>query len=455
MPSADHDMRKKRIFVFCRFYLADDFKRNLAPVADDYEITYLVDGRADGTPDTRARFYEAYRKDETSQELSDDDIEQLVTRCRLLRNIELTRARRQAHAMALAIGEAMHEFKPDAVLSHMVDDYTTFICALLAEKRDISFCGYSYSYFPNCAQLTKGWNGSPFRVREPSDAEVDEVYRAIAQRVFRQNYLQPAEPTRWRHRLMVARHHVKRAIFAFRAWRERDPLNVHYTVIDHVAARKRLGDFPRAGDFAEDWQAEVSALKEAMPERRVLYFPLGFFPEATSDFWIADRKIINYQKTILEVIGRLARDAVVVVKEHLHMVGVRDRTFYDELGAIDNVVMVNPVLYSNDVVERCEAVVIGGGSIGVEAALRDRPIFSFGHNAYWFAPAGATAVELNSVDSWYRTINRGITEFVPMDEKGKREFVRECLRSTARRRGGENIWPLLLREDLQSLLQRI
>ena len=46
---------KVRVLSFCRPYLISDFRSNLAPVADEYEIDYLTDGHAPGTRDTRAR----------------------------------------------------------------------------------------------------------------------------------------------------------------------------------------------------------------------------------------------------------------------------------------------------------------------------------------------------------------------------------------------------------------
>lgn len=445
-------MSKKRIFVFCRFYVAGDFKENLSVVGDDYEFRYLVDGEAPGTRDTRARFYAAIGLGETSPELSAEDLDQVVTRCRLLRNIPRAKAERMAHAMALAIGEEMDDFAPDAALGHMVDDYALHLCALLAEKRGIRFCAYSYSYFPERAQLTQGWNGTPFFAREAEESEVDAVLEKIGQKLFRQDYKQVRADTFAKHARMVVRHYAKRLVFGWRARQQNDPLNSHYGQQPFLADRKKLSDAYRRSDFASDWEKDLARLQAEKPGKPVLYLPLGFFPEATSDYWIANRKIIDYDNTIVEAVRQLSRDAVVLVKEHSHMVGMRGRSLYQRLAAIDGAVSIDPFAWSNVVLEAADAVVIGGGSIGVEATIRGKPVFSFGTNSYWFKAGGAFPLDLDRPQDWAAHIERSLAEHVPLDEAGVRKFVRQCLSATARRREFTSLWPLLIEEDLRALL---
>jgi hypothetical protein len=48
---------KSRVFIFCRPYLIPDFQENVAPLANEYEFSYLTDGPWKGIRDTRQRFY--------------------------------------------------------------------------------------------------------------------------------------------------------------------------------------------------------------------------------------------------------------------------------------------------------------------------------------------------------------------------------------------------------------
>lgn len=443
----------KRILVFCRFYLIDDFRANVAPFADSYDFRFLTDGRSPGTPDTRARFYAAWRARERSPEIGPDDEAEVIARCRYLRNIAVESARRQLHAMAISIAEAMDSAPPDAVLSHMVDDYVTHLVSVLAEKRGIRYVSYCFSFFPGHIQLTQSWTGTPLDVRQPEDDEVDEVYRAISERVFRQHYLQAPRLSYAAHVKRVIRYGVKRAAFEVKRWLERDPLNLHYRVTPYLVESRRFSHFPKPSDFAADWRKSLEDLRAAWPGAPVVYLPLPYFPESTIDYWVPNRRILDFDNQIIEMLQALAREGIVLVKEHLHMVGARAPEFYRRIGAIANVVNAHPREFSNDLLVEADAVVLGGGSVGVEATVRGKPVLSYAPNTYWFAPSGAAYLDLDDVASWPAAVRGAIDAFRPLTEPERREFIRACLASTARPRDGSRRWPLVAQQDLSRLLE--
>lgn len=456
MAPAPQRADAKRILVFCRFYLIDDFRANLAPFDGDprFAFRFLADGKAAGTRDTRARFYQAYRAADRCAAISVEDETEIVGRCRYLRNIDSTQAVCQLHAMAIAIGAEMDDFAPDAVLSHMVDDYVTHVCSIMAAKRGARFVGYAFSYFPGKIQLTQGWNGSPFEVRTPEKEEVQGVSAAIRERVFRQNYLQPDRYSWAHHARLVARYATKRLVFKARSILERDALNLHYTVTPYVADRNRIRDYPAGTLFDADWQNLLAQTKSRQPARLVIYMPLAFSPESTIDYWIRDRRAIDYEAMTLDAVGELARSFVVVIKEHIHMQGIRSPEFYRQLRAIRRVVQVPPAAFSNDVLERCDAVVVGGGSVGVEATIRGIPVASYAPHSYWFERSGAIELSLQRLAEWPQQVVKLVRDHRALDEQVRNEFVGHCLTSTVRPRPGQKIWPLILREDLERILLR-
>lgn len=444
----------KRVLVFCRFYLIDDFRGNFAPFADDerFEFDFFTDGRAPGTEDTRARFYAAYKANERSPELSPADEEEIVARCRYLRNIDRGQAIRQAHAMAICVAAKLDSFRPQAILSHVVDDYVTHVCAMLAARRGIGYVSYAFSYFPGHIQLIQGWDGTPFDLREPSREEVDDVYEQISQRVFRQNYLQKGQYSRKTHLYMVGRYITKRLAFTLKKFKERDTLNLHYTVTPYVADRQKLRDFPSKSLFDADWRDDLKQLQAEDPQAPVVYLPLAFTPESTIDYWIKDRRPIDYEPLMLDVVKTLAKSAIVIVKDHTHMQGIRKPAFYRALAEIDRVISVPPEDFSNDVLEGCDIVLLGGGSVGVEATIRGKPVASYAPDCYWFAHSGATALDFGALPDWPRQLKTAIAEHTPKTEQENRDFVSACLASTVRPRGGQRIWPFVETDDLEQLL---
>ncbi len=454
MPSAKPDAPRAlpKIFVFCRGYLVDDFRRNLEVVAGEYDFDFMADGKAPGTADTRVRFYAALKAGEETDLLSEDDFEDIIARCRLLRNIDPSQARSMVNAMTLTLSEALERSDPDAVLSHLVDEYVLSILALLAKRRGIEFVGYCYSFFPNRVLMTRFSRGQPQNFRDPDDEEVESILGEISQRFFRQNYLQPAEYTRFQHVKYMARHYAKHIAFWSRGFVESDPWNVHYAITPYIADRRRLSDYPVRAQFCEDWKAALEAGRISKPNMPVVYIPLGYFPESTIDFWTPDRRILKYQDMMVDIARTLSKDCIVVVKEHAHMLGARDPSLYGALNDIENVISVHPSEFSNDVLDASDVVLLGAGSVGVEAPIRAKPVVSYCATSYWFAASRAVALDLGALDQWSGQIRDAIATYKPMNESEKRDFIRKCLQSTARPRGQGKRWPLIQQDDLRMIL---
>src|SRR5690606_137109 len=104
---------------------------------------------------------------------------------------------------------------------------------------------------------------------------------------------------RWsKHLFRMAREHVKTVVHLVRRKIERDPWNLHYRVMPYCAAQRRFRDFPRRALFDADWSAKLSALKAGRPNAPVVYLPLAYVPESTTDYWITDRRAADYDRIV-------------------------------------------------------------------------------------------------------------------------------------------------------------
>jgi hypothetical protein len=443
--------RRGRVFVFCRPYLIEDFRVNVASLAQRYEFRFLSDGRCDGVTDTRERFYARLETAQAARWLSAEQERDFMARCSLLRNLQQPQALKMIRAMASVLEEELEAFRPEVILSHMVDDYITHLLSELARARSIVYVGYAYSYFPGKVQSTSFSGGAPHDLRDPPDEEVRAALQEISQRTFRQNYLQQDTYSPARHLKAMLRYRVKQVVFTFKAWRERDPLHLHYRCLPFVVERRHWRDFPAAADFHVDWRQRMQGAADAS-QKPIVYLPLGYFPEATIDYWIEDRRFLDYERTVLTICRELGRHFRVLVKEHLHMLGGRSPVFYRALRDTAGVTSVPPLEFSNDVLETCDLVLMGAGSIGVEAFIRGKPIASVCDRSYWFDHARATRLEMSELDRWPQMLLQTIQSYVPPAESDKVEFVRECLRSTMRTLRPGKVWPICVPEDLQAAL---
>jgi hypothetical protein len=424
---------------------------NFVGLLPNERIFILTDGRSVGTSDTREAFYRHLGAEQQVRLLDPVESDDCIQRCRLLRNLDHHEAERRLHAMAAALGEWIDRINPALVVSHMVDGYVTHILSILAYRRGIKFVGYALSYFPDRLQLTSYSNGVAFNIRTPSHCEVEETIEGLLNPFFRQDYGQRADYPLHRHLLRVGRYYVKRLVFLAKGHLERDPLHQYYAQTPYLAERRNVWNFPSKKYFNHNWLLELNSFrKRSFP---AVYVPLGFFPEATIDYWIEDKSILDYEGKIGEIVNAVSPSCVVIVKEHPQMLGSRKLDFYRHLGTIPNVILVPPLEYATTVMENCDAVLLGAGSTGVEAVLRDKPLFTFSKTSYWFAGAGASFLDLADIGSWGKSIVEGISLARPLSQAEKYEFIKNCLRSTAFSRPGGRHWPLVDPVHLTMLME--
>jgi hypothetical protein len=242
-------------------------------------------------------------------------------------------------------------------------------------------------------------------------------------------------------------------VFPLKARLERSPLAVHYEILPYIAEHRRLSDFPSAAMFDRDWRAQLAQARQARDMVAAVYIPLSYAPESTNDYWISNTKAVHYEAMILDLIRRTAADQITVVKEHVHMIGCRSRAFYAALRAIPGVINVHPTEFSNLVLAECDLLLLGGGSSGVEAVLRNKPVLTYCETSYWFAGSGATWLDLDDLDGLAGRIAAAINQHRALTDTEKRQFLRQCLASTVALAGYGKRWPLVQPDDMRAVLQ--
>ena len=451
VPANAH-VSKPRVFVFCRQYLIPDFQENVAPLADEFEFKFLTDGRRNGVSDTRKRFYERLDTAKTPNGFNAADELDVLERCRYLRNLPRNQALKMLRAMASVLEEEIDVNKPHVVLAQMVDEYITHLLSKISERRGILYVGYIYSYFPGYAQIVLFSDGRPLKVRDPSELEVSETLAKVSPQGFRQNYKQPSNYSRGQHAKAMLRYRVKQMAFSLLAWRDHDPLNLHYRCLPYVVERRHWRDFPSEGDFHHNWSELISSLKSSQ-SISVVYLPLAYFPESSTDYWVSNKIALDYRTLTLNIMKVLSQKFIVVVKEHMHMLGGRDVEYYRAIKKINGVISVPPSINSNDVLSMTDVVVLGGGSVGIEAFLRGKPILSFCTTSCWFTASGAVELELADLPSWPQKIKEAKDSYFPPADVKKFKFIQHCLEGTLRVNKPGKKWPVCNADDLRSLLK--
>jgi hypothetical protein len=442
-----------RVLVFCRPYLVADFRAMVAPLEARFNFHFLTDGRCAGTQDTREIFYASLQARCRSPEIDPDLENDIVIRCRMLRRLDRETAGDLVHAMAISLGAHLDRERPDTIFSQLTDEYVTHLLALLAARRGINTTQICYAYFPDRMQFFDfSYGVAREGLSSPAPSEVRAVLEKLKEIEHRQDYHLRAAYSFPRHLKLVLRYFVKKLVFATYGFFERDPWYVHYAIIPYVAERRRIADFPPGGLFQSDWESALDRAKRA--GKLIVYMPLGFHPESSTDYWIADRRFARYIETIITVIQSFSSrdDVCFAVKEHVHMLGMRGNGVYRALKALPNVISIPPLVYSNRVLQRSDCVLVGTGSVGIEAMVHDTPVFSFSDTCYWFESSGAHYLDLDDLAAWPEIIETVVRTRRPKSEDEKLAALRRMLSSTAPNLRKGRVWPIVTPDALEAAL---
>lgn len=301
-----------------------------------------------------------------------DDIEDIVRRCRLLRSINRPKALTMIFSAFRAIERVLDDHKPRYVLSVTVDSFIIDLLARISRLKGVRFLGLVPTFVNGYFRITE--RGEKAVDREVSCDEVRSVLAILTDQEYKPQWL-AADRGMIRKKAVKlwARNLLKPIWFAFYSRWKNDPLNAHYMTTD-IVSRRYLCLFPKLyNEVGKIADVETAIKKDT---RISVFVPLQMSPEATIDYWSSDLSWIDYEDRILSIVEEQAEKYLFIVKEHPNVFGFRTPGFYDHLRKIPNVLLVNPEVASNHLLQICDSVLVCTGTVGFEALIRGKAVFS-------------------------------------------------------------------------------
>lgn len=332
----------------------------------------VTDIRGKGDCDVIDDFYAAYRRQRAQAQatpaiLSMDEVADVIARCRLLRWLPPRQAGAMVVAMEHAFTQVLDREQPAMVLSFPIDRYVSDVLERLARRRGIPYLELTASLISGMSMLM--YRGQLVKTAAPpAAATVREQVQTIAKPDFTPSYVQTAArytTARWWKTFLYFR--LRGVVFRLISWLKRDPLNLHY-----LDSQAFLGHKPRLSDRRivdmVDWQWR-DKLDAFVKEKRV-FFGLQLFPEASIDYWLANRELIDYEDLLLEAASAFSRAGfLVLVKDHPSQFGFRQCALLDRLLALPNVVLLPYEVSGNEAISLVGSNFTLTGTLGLQAAL--------------------------------------------------------------------------------------
>lgn len=355
--------------LFFSIHNTTPFWTHLARSLDFAEGKVFSDLRGEGDHVLVDDFYVALRGDAAAAAqaaFSEDELEDIVRRCRTLRCLDRGLATRMIGAMHTAVSRLFDREAPELVVTFTMDRYVMDVIDRIARWRGADFVEMTTSIFAKEVLFLR--RGRLIPLRAPQDEEVADKTDAILDSTFAPAYVQGTR----RYGLAqfyktVARFELRGAVFNLLRHLKRDPLNLHY-----LDARKNLDHKVRWSDVRvlrlldEAWQRKLQATAR---ENRV-FLGLQLFPEASMDYWLRDPAMLDHDRAILRYCDVLGESGFqVFVKDHPLQFGFRQRELMEELHRRPFVTLMPYEVPANPMIAECPVSVTLTGTIGFQAAV--------------------------------------------------------------------------------------
>jgi hypothetical protein len=344
--------------------------------ADQTTIVGLLDDGCD--LNVMPSFYHYYQHQDTAA-FAIDKIglaicTEVITRCRLLRNLNRQLALKTIGAMWLALDAAIEKIQPDLLLSFLVDFYPVDILQRLIEQRKIRFIGLSGGILKDT--VTFSALGEYNFVRQPAPVELDRALAEMMLPTFAPSVVATKKYNFSRFCRTKLKWHARHFLLLLRSLQYGDSLNPEYMTT------------PKPGDdYYIRWQdrkvvdyldTEWDHKLQAVPFDKRVFVGLQYNPECSTDYWIRDIRLADWIASLAEIAKVLTENGFTVfVKDHPVMFGLRRADVYERLSKIAGVIFVPYEVRSQQLIEQCKTTFTWTGTIGIQAALAGKcPIAS-------------------------------------------------------------------------------
>ncbi len=161
----------------------------------------------------------------------------------------------------------------------------------------------------------------------------------------------------------------------------------------------------------EFWKKRPFYPKEQLLSKPFFFYTLHVDPEAST------MVVSPYQTNQFAVIEAIAKskpiDHILVVKEHVTMIGRRPKDFYEKINALPGVYMIDPTASSFPFIRQAKAIITITGTSGLEAIMLKKPAVFLGKFIYEFIQKGfASTTDLSDLSS----ILTNIEDITPADD---------------------------------------
>jgi hypothetical protein len=394
------------------------------------DYTVIVSDLPTSDIDITKRYYELLKSVETDRvaldQLGADACDDVILRCRFLRELDRHLALRLIGAMWQTIEELLDRERPDVFLGFVVDRFILDLFDRALTRRGIPYLGITVAIPPD--QVMFMAKGERIALREPGSEEIESTVAAVANDDFVPSYVGSANFGRVRFAKLYAWRMARFLAFEVLLRARRKPYDMRYLSARWPVCgyRVRLRDWKVKSFLSPSWKGDL----DAVPFEKRVFVALSVNPEAAIEYWVDDPGLIDYADTLERLAGRLgAAGYTLFVKDHPSQFGFRQVELFQRLAKFPNVAFVPYEVSAQQLINECKTTFAWTGTVGFQAALAGRCAVVASSAYYYVEGLFVPISSIDDIDDLAQRIER-FEPSLPLAE-ARRALVRHVLRSSA------------------------
>lgn len=322
------------------------------------------------------------------------DVSSIIFRDRVLRNIPFNECLVLIRRALGNILSCFSESKYDTLVIYPVDNFIMDILVSVAKLKGVQCYGVCNFFLSEYKRLTLFGEHAPYR--EPSE---DEVHRVVNK--LQANFKSHMAPSK--------RTALKGAIIRYLRYKIRYPI---FYVFFHKVLGRNEYDLPCTirnttvrsflNFFAERYFVTLDKVDFS---KKSILVPLHYFPEATIEYWSGDCTKVEFEDMLLCKIDELShRYEQIILKEHPATLYDNPGSFYRRLLSNKKVILVDPFVSTNRLLEDVDVLGCWTGTAGIEALVNGKSVELFVKEQYYIQAMNLHP-EIVSIDNGLCKIN--------------------------------------------------
>ncbi|CAL2105882.1 putative Polysaccharide biosynthesis protein [Tenacibaculum sp. 190524A02b] len=350
-------------------------------------------------------------------------IQEIILRDRVLRMLNEKEAIRLVKNTFYAIDRVFKKHTIKNVVAQCIDNYILHILNIITKWNNIDFHGFVISFIENTYRITA--MGEYNYSRKVENEEVEKVFEKFNNKIPKPFYLSRRKRKFNVKIKQVFKMMLKYFYFGFKYFSGIDK-SYHSLLSFKSVVGYKLKDVYSGIESDNDWVEKIE-----LTNKTIVFHPLQYFPEATTEYWVEDLNLIDYENKIVNCLDATGNDILWLLKEHPAQDGLRyDSKLYESVKERKNVIVIPTNVPSDKVMEMSDLILVWTGTAGFEAVFKNKPVIHFGKPYYAKEDCFTYCSNLNDLELF---IQEAIKKERLTDEQ-KKGLIRYVLEGTLKGR---------------------